>query len=80
MVNSCDNIDCRPPGSSVYGILQARILEWVVISFSMCTLVDRLFFQIGTNKLRAMRIKKQSVSVKNTRNELRNAKGGEGDG
>ena len=27
-----------------------------------------------------MRIKKQSVSVKNTRNELRNAKGGEGDG
>ena len=26
--------DCSPPGSSVYGILQARILEWVAISFS----------------------------------------------
>jgi len=26
-------MDCSPPGSSVHGILQARILEWVVISF-----------------------------------------------
>ena len=25
---------CSPPGSSVHGILQARILEWVAISFS----------------------------------------------
>ena len=25
----CDPMDCSPPGSSVYGILQARILEWV---------------------------------------------------
>ena len=31
----CDPIDCSPPGSSVPGILQARILEWVaIISFS----------------------------------------------
>ena len=30
----CYPIDCSPPGSSVPGILQARILEWVVISFS----------------------------------------------
>ena len=28
------NWDCSPPGSSVHGISQARILEWVVISFS----------------------------------------------
>ena len=27
-------MDCSPPGSSVHGILQARILEWVAISFS----------------------------------------------
>ena len=27
-------MDCSPPGSSFYGILQARILEWVVIPFS----------------------------------------------
>ena len=25
----CDPVDCSPPGSSVHGILQARILEWV---------------------------------------------------
>ena len=31
----CDPIDGSPPGSSVPGILQARILEWVVISSSM---------------------------------------------
>ena len=30
----CDHMDCSLPGSSVRGILQARILEWVAISFS----------------------------------------------
>ena len=30
----CDPMDCSPPGSSVHGILQARTLEWVVISLS----------------------------------------------
>ena len=30
----CDSVDCGPPGSSVHGILQGRILEWVTISFS----------------------------------------------
>ena len=30
----CDPMDCSPPGSSIQGILQARILEWVAISFS----------------------------------------------
>ena len=29
-----DPMDCSPPGSSVHGILQARILEWVAIPFS----------------------------------------------
>ena len=29
----CDSMDCSSPGSSVHGILQARILEWVAISF-----------------------------------------------
>ena len=29
-----DPMDCSSPGSSVYGVLQARILEWVAISFS----------------------------------------------
>ena len=33
----CDPVDSSPPGSSVHGILQAIILEWVAISFSRDT-------------------------------------------
>ena len=29
----CNPMNCSPPGSSVHGVPQARILEWVVISF-----------------------------------------------
>ena len=36
-------MDCSPPGSSVHGIHQARILEWVAISFS------RIFLTQGSN-------------------------------
>ena len=31
----CDPMDCSPPSSSVHGILQARVLEWVAIPFSL---------------------------------------------
>ena len=34
MSDSCDPMDCSLPGSSVHGISQARILEWVAISHS----------------------------------------------
>ena len=30
----CDPMDCSPPGSFVHGVSQARILEWVAITFS----------------------------------------------
>ena len=30
----CDPVDCSPPGSSIHGIPQARILDWVAISYS----------------------------------------------
>ena len=33
-VQLCDPVDCNLPGSSVHGIFQARVLEWVAISFS----------------------------------------------
>ena len=33
MFDFCDPLNCSPPGSSVHGIFQARILEWVAISF-----------------------------------------------
>ena len=29
-----DPMDCSPPGSSVHGIFQARVLEWAAIAFS----------------------------------------------
>ena len=32
--DSCDLVDCSLPGSSVHGMLQARTLEWVAMSFS----------------------------------------------
>ena len=31
----CDPMDCSLPGSSVHGIFQARVLEWVAIAFSI---------------------------------------------
>ena len=37
----CDPMDCRPPSSSVHGILQARILEWVAIPFSRVSFQPR---------------------------------------
>ena len=33
-LTNCDPVDCSPPGSSVHGILHARILEWVAMPFS----------------------------------------------
>ena len=32
--DSCNPMDCSPPGSSIHGILQARILEWAAIPFT----------------------------------------------
>ena len=34
MSDSLDPMDCSLPGSSVHGIFQVRVLEWVAISFS----------------------------------------------
>ena len=50
----CDPMDCSLPGSSVNGIFQATVLEWIAISFSkgssqprdrtrVCRIVDRRF-------------------------------------
>ena len=52
----CDPVDCSLPGSSVHGIVQAGILEWVAISFSRAsawlrnwTLVSRFAGRLFTN-------------------------------
>ena len=53
----CDPMDCSPPGFSVHGILQARILEWVAMPFSRgifltqgfnLRLLDLLHWQAGS--------------------------------
>ena len=47
----CDPVDCSSPGSSVHGILQARILEWVAIPSSRGSswrLLCLLHWQVGT--------------------------------
>ena len=36
-------MDCSPPGSSIHGIFQARVLEWGAIAFSTMTLVFPIF-------------------------------------
>ena len=41
-MSDCDLMDCSPPGSSIHGIFQARVLEWGAIAFSknMSTFVE----------------------------------------
>ena len=39
-----DPMDCSPPGSSVHGIFQAIVLEWVAIAFSVKRVRAWLFF------------------------------------
>ena len=43
----CDPTDCSPPGFSVHGILQARILEWIAIPFSRGTSQPRDWTQVS---------------------------------
>ena len=43
----CDSMDCSLPGSSIHGIFQARILEWIAISFSRGTSWPRNWTQVS---------------------------------
>ena len=42
----CDPMDWSPPGSSVHGIFQARVLEWVPIAFSSNFLSSKVFREL----------------------------------
>ena len=42
-----DPMDCSPPGSSVHGIFQARVLEWGAIAFSVKQLNPLYFLNLG---------------------------------
>ena len=41
-LTSSDPMDCSPPGFSIHGILQARVLEWGAIAFS------HIHWQVGS--------------------------------
>ena len=43
-----DPMDCSPPGSSIHGVFQARVLEWVAIAFSSDPITA---WQIGGEKV-----------------------------
>jgi len=38
-------MDCSPPGSSVHGIFQARVLEWAAIAFSRGPGLSKVIFR-----------------------------------
>ena len=66
MSDSSDLMDCRPPGSSVHGIFQAKVLEWDAIAFS--DLPTRVI-EINTNinkwnliKLKSFCIAKETIN------------------
>ena len=54
----CDPIDGSPPGSPIPGILQARTLEWVAISFS-----NAFYMSIINTYIKNMERKKKSSEV-----------------
>ena len=41
-----DPMDCSPPGSSIHGIFQARVLEWGAIAFSLESCTDTIYLKI----------------------------------
>ena len=56
----CNPMDCSLPGSSVHGIFQARVLEWVAISFSRVSGYNSII-----NQKRSIVIFKQFGRLKN---------------
>ena len=45
--DSCDHMDCSLPGSFIHGIFQARVLEWVAISFSRGSFQSKDWTQVS---------------------------------
>ena len=61
----CDPMDCSPPGSSVHGILQTRILEWVAIPFSKGS--SNSGIKAGSTELQANSLPSESPGTPNTK-------------
>ena len=59
----CDPMDCSPPGSSVHGIFQARILEWVAISFSRVSSQPRDQTRVSYESLKTIQKKMEKLTL-----------------
>ena len=59
----CDLMDCSPPGSSVHGIFQVRILEWVAISYSKGSSWSRNWTHVFFNSLPLCNLASPPVSA-----------------
>ena len=78
MSDSLRPVDCSPPSSSVHGILQARILECVAISFSRGSSQPRDRIQVSHIAARCFNlcITKEALKYKNPSNNIKDFKGG----
>ena len=57
-----DLMDCSLPGSSVHGVFQARVLEWVAIAFSICRLLYKnLMITANQKSITDMHIQKEKL-------------------
>ena len=62
-------MDCSPPGSSGYGVFQARILEWIAVPFSSGIILDQglnsslLHWQAGPLPLNHLGSPKMIVNI-----------------
>ena len=61
----CNPMDCSPPGSSVHGIFQARVLEWGAIAFSI-RIFRGLRSSIRTSQM-VLVVKNPSANTRNMR-------------
>ena len=62
----CDPMDCSPPGPSIHGIFQARVLKWVAIAFSV--LITREM-QIKTTVRYHLTLGRMAIIKKSTNNK-----------
>ena len=63
-------MDCSPPGSSIHGIFQARVLEWAAIAFSPYQVTSSTFYRARTNNFKfCMEMQKNSKSQSNLEKE-----------
>ena len=63
----CDPVDCSPPGSSVHGILQARMLEWVVKNEEETEVCNNqsIFPPLKTNKQKQLELVAKNLKLFN---------------